>query len=296
MIWLCTQCEACVTRCPNDIDIPTMMDELRMMARAEEVAPQVPAIPVFYEAALRGVNLFGRMYEAGLMGELTLRRTLTGDVDLKQLFTKDVPMAARLVRDGKLKILPSVVRSSQNGVVRTEPVTDADRIAYYPGCSLHGTSKEFDLSVRTALDQLGVTLEEPEGWVCCGTTAAHCSDPVLAAALPLKNLALIEHSGHSYATAPCPLCFSRLRSATRDVQRDPALQRKVAARVPDLAPVGASSEASAGNGDPETREAYVSSADIRVEHLLTTVTDHIGYERVARAVVRPLKGLKVACY
>ena len=49
---------------------------------------------------------------------------------------------------------------------------DPEVIAYYPGCSLHGTSQEFDMSVHEAMGALGVTLEEPAGWVCCGTTPA----------------------------------------------------------------------------------------------------------------------------
>jgi heterodisulfide reductase subunit B len=44
------------------------------------------------------------------------------------------------------------------------------------------------------------------------------------------------------------------------------------------------------------RKPHVPAPDVKVDHLLSTVTDRIGYERVAQAVIRPLKGLKVACY
>ena len=34
-IWLCTGCETCTARCPQGIDIATIMDELKIMARAQ---------------------------------------------------------------------------------------------------------------------------------------------------------------------------------------------------------------------------------------------------------------------
>jgi heterodisulfide reductase subunit B len=35
---------------------------------------------------------------------------------------------------------------------------------------------------------------------------------------------------------------------------------------------------------------------MKVEHLLSTVTDRIGYQKVASRVVHPIKGMKVVCY
>jgi heterodisulfide reductase subunit B len=298
-LWLCTQCEACVTRCPQDIGIPAIVDELRIMARREGIKPKVQAVPMFYDAALRGIKLFGRMFEAGLMGELYTRLMLTGKMDYKQLLAKDMPMALKLVRDGKLAILPSLAHYPKRRKKPAQRVVDPASIAYYPGCSLHGTSKEYDISVRAAMGKMGVDLDEPEGWVCCGTTPAHSTDHVLSTIMPLKNASLIEDSGHSYVTVPCPSCYIRLRTAIRDIRQDPELQREVAARAPSLAPsrdTGRVDDAADGAEPPELAHSYVPRSDMTVDHLLTTITDHIGYEKVAQAVTTPLQGLKVVCY
>jgi heterodisulfide reductase subunit B len=287
-IWLCAQCEACATRCPHDIDLPAIMDALKVMARQEGTKPKVRAVPLFYDAALHGIKLFGRMYEAGLMGELYLRLTLAGEMDFRQLFTKDLPMAIKMLRDGKLGVLPGLSRYARGRKKSAERVTDPQKIAYYPGCSLHGTSKEYDMSVRAVMAKMDIELEEPEGWVCCGTTPAHSTDHVLSTILPLRTVSLIERSGHSYVTAPCPSCYMRLRVAIRDIREDPELQREVAARAPDLTTVKG-----AGGG---VREPYIPAEEMRVDHILTTITDHIGYEKVMQAVIQPLKGLKVVCY
>jgi heterodisulfide reductase subunit B len=270
-IWLCTQCETCVTRCPHEIDIPAIVDELRIIARQEGTEPQVRSVPIFFQAALRSIRLFGRMYEAGLMGELYLRLALSGEMDLAQFFNQDVPMAMRMMREGKLKILPSFAGSPARENAAKKPATDIERMAYYPGCSLHGTSLEYDRSIRATLSRLDIELEEPDGWVCCGTTSAHSVDQTLAAELPRRNLATIAQSGHSYATVPCPLCFNRLRTVAQDEDEHPE-------RVSDATP-----DPSDGSG-------------VQVDHLLATITNRIGYDQVAQAVTRPLESLKVVCY
>jgi heterodisulfide reductase subunit B len=294
-IWLCTQCEACATRCPHEIDLPAIMDKLKIMALHEGIQPSVRSVPLFYSAALRGINFFGRMYEAGMMGELYLRRTLAGDMDFRQLVSRDMPMAVKMIRDGKLQILPTLVRHPEGSRQVAQRTVDLNRVAYYPGCSLHGTAKDYDMSIRATMEGLGIKLDEPEGWVCCGTTPAHSTDHVLSTIMPLRSLALIERSGHSYVTVPCPSCFIRLRTAIRDVRQDGELRRQVADRAPDLA-------ATARPGGPEPdglqggQSTYVPAEDMAVDHLLTTLTGRIGYDRVAQAVTRPLKGLKLVCY
>ena len=46
--------------------------------------------------------------------------------------------------------------------------------------------------------------------------------------------------------------------------------------------------------DPD--KPYIPAKDTKVDHILATITERIGYERVAQAVVHPLEGLKVVCY
>ena len=80
-IWLCAMYETCATRCPYDINITKIMDALKIMAQKEGIESEVPSVPLFYRAALRGINWFGRMYEAGLMGEIYLQQTMSGPLN-----------------------------------------------------------------------------------------------------------------------------------------------------------------------------------------------------------------------
>ena len=268
-IWLCAMCETCATRCPHDINITKIMDALKIMAKNEGVEAKVPSVPLFYQAAMRGIKWFGRMYEAGLMGEIYLRQMLAGQLNYQQVWKNDMPMALKMFKNGKLKIFPTLGKPKIKG----RSAKRKDGIAYFPGCSLHGTSKEYDLSTKAVFQKLGISLHEPEGWGCCGTTPTHSTNHFLSTLLPMKNIALIKEHGFDNVTTPCPSCFLRMRVAWKETNEDKNLRERVAREIPNLS----------ANG-------------MKIDHLLNTVVEKIGYPQVASKVVHPLKGLKVVCY
>jgi len=268
-IWLCAMCETCATRCPHDINITKIMDGLKIMAQKEGIEPKVPSVPLFYRAALRGIRWFGRMYEAGLMGEIYLRQMWSGQLNYQQVWKSDLPLALKMYKSGKLKLFPTFGKPR----IKKKIVEKRGGIAYFPGCSLHGTSKEYDLSTKAVFSELKFPLHEPVGWGCCGTTPSHSTDHYLSTLLPMKNVALMQSEGFNHITTPCPSCFLRMRVALKDTEENGDLRKKIASEIPALA----------FNG-------------MKIEHLLNTVTDTIGYQKVASRVVRPLKGVKVVCY
>ncbi len=83
------------------------------------------------------------------------------------------------------------------------------------------------MSTRAVCEVLELPLIEPDGWVCCGSSAAHRADPDEALRLPLENLALIEQSGFREVTMPCAACFNRHKAALHEIRHDG--QRKAAA-------------------------------------------------------------------
>jgi heterodisulfide reductase subunit B len=181
-----------------------------------------------------------------MLAELKLR---TGHL------TEDLDVGMKMLRKGKFAFLPRRSRRPRD----VGPVEGAERaIAYYPGCSLKTTGKEFDHSTKAVCEALDIALIEPKGWACCGGSVAHRADPEQAVDLPMENLSLIEQSGFSEVTMPCAGCFSRHKFA----------------------------QAGTGNGEPA----------VRVSNLMETILDHVGTDRVSAEVKRPLTGLKVVCY
>jgi heterodisulfide reductase subunit B2 len=143
------------------------------------------------------------------------------------------------------------------------------RYAFYPGCSLDATAKDFQVSTLAVAGKVGLELPEIEDWICCGSTAAHNTDHLLADALPAQNLRAAK--GQPVAVA-CASCYSRLKMANHHIANDAAVRAKVASVV-------------GGDYDGLTP----------VRHLLEILSDDLAAQ-VAKAIRRPLKGLKVACY
>jgi len=105
------------------------------------------------------------------------------------------------------------------------------RIGYYPGCSLLGSSREFDESVRAVSKAIGLELVEVPDWNCCGASSAHVLDHRLSLALPAKILAQAEAAGLTEVLAPCAACYNRLASARAALEADPAAAADVAAII-----------------------------------------------------------------
>jgi heterodisulfide reductase subunit B2 len=144
--------------------------------------------------------------------------------------------------------------------------------SYYPGCSLHASASEYDLSTRELFKALGIGLTEVPDWFCCGATPAHNVDELLSLSLCAKNLELADKVEGDMAVA-CASCFSRLKTA-QHVLSVSDVKRKQVEKAID-APV---------------------KLDSNVKHLLEILAKDLGLERLAAAVNKPLSGLKVACY
>ncbi len=100
MIWECTACQTCRTRCPQGVDLAAINDALRRMSRESASVHQQTTLPVFNDAFLRSVRRRGRVYEVGLMAAYKLR-TLRLLEDMEQLPT--------MLIKRKLKVLPKNV-------------------------------------------------------------------------------------------------------------------------------------------------------------------------------------------
>ena len=138
------------------------------------------------------------------------------------------------------------------------------RVSYYPGCSLEGTAKEFDISSRAVCKALGIELQELEDWSCCGATSAHSTNDYLSVALPARNLTLADKTGLDLVT-PCAACFQRLKVAEKKLGEHPMTD-------------------------------YPYSGKIEVDHLLDLCTQPEIIEKIKASVKKPLTGLKVVCY
>ena len=99
-------------------------------------------------------------------------------------------------------------------------------LAYYPGCSLHKSSGEYDVSTRKMLGLMGVEFAEVPEWTCCGSSPAHMMDHLLAQALAARNLRQAAQIGDELL-APCPSCFQREKNAEIEIHASEAFRAEV---------------------------------------------------------------------
>jgi heterodisulfide reductase subunit B len=149
-------------------------------------------------------------------------------------------------------------------------------VAYYPGCSLHGTSREFDESLRAVAAELGIGLTEIADWNCCGASSGHTTDHLLGVALPARNLALAEAQGFGTVVAPCAACYNRLSAARLAI----ATEEGLAEQMPDIL-----GHRFANTVDVHNAVELLRDASVTIE------------EKVAAAPApNPLEGVKLAAY
>ncbi len=138
-------------------------------------------------------------------------------------------------------------------------------ISYYPGCSLHGTAREYDDSIRGVLNLLDIQLHELEDWTCCGASSAHCTNEELAIDLAARNLAIAEKSDRELLV-PCVACYSRFKAAENELKQH----------------------------SKKSRFSYQGKVPIR--YALDFFCAEPILEEVKKKQTKPLAGLKVVCY
>lgn len=148
------------------------------------------------------------------------------------------------------------------------------KVSYFPGCTLKNKAKVLDDYARRCAEVLGVTLEEPEMWQCCGGVFTTARNEV---ATKLSSVRLLKDAADKAQplVTVCSACHNVVKQTNHAMQTDEAFAAKVNAYM-------------GGDG------GY--NGETTVYHYLELLRDVIGYEAVKEKVVNALKGKKIACY
>jgi heterodisulfide reductase subunit B len=146
------------------------------------------------------------------------------------------------------------------------------RYAYYPGCSAESTARDMHQSTLAVARALGIDLVEPKGWTCCGATAAHQTDRLLAVSLPAATLTKVQDMKLDMMVN-CAACYNRMKVANHEILAHSGIRQSV-------------------------RELLDRDYDgsVKVRHLIEVLLEDVGLEIITNALKRSLNGLKVACY
>ena len=146
------------------------------------------------------------------------------------------------------------------------------KYAYYPGCSLKGTAIDFHASTLALAKRLGIELQEMDDWVCCGASAIHQRNPMMAAGVANLLLSLSEEISPKIAVL-CAACYHNIKKAEVEMRHDPKKRSEV-----------------------EEITGIKFNPEVETRHLLEILDKDVGLETLKGKVTKPLSDLKVACY
>ena len=108
-IWVCASCETCYTRCPNEIEISKLMDDLKQEVLKQGRKPEQEAVARFHEVFLSNVKKFGRINETSLMGLYQMKSSWSdlkkSRIDFAGLF-KNMGLGLNMLKRGRLSLFP----------------------------------------------------------------------------------------------------------------------------------------------------------------------------------------------
>ncbi len=146
------------------------------------------------------------------------------------------------------------------------------KYAYYPGCSAHSTARDMHESTAAVARALGIELDELGGWTCCGATAAHQTDALLAAALPAVNLGLARTTGMDMVVS-CAACYNRMKTANHEISASPSVRQQVSGAI-----------------------GHDYDGSVKVRHFVEVLLEDVGVARLKKCLKSSLHGLKMASY
>ena len=146
--------------------------------------------------------------------------------------------------------------------------------SYYPGCTLRTKAKDLDRYARRSAEALGITLAELPDWQCCGGVYPMAKDEIATKLSSVRALATSKELGQDLITL-CSACHNVIKQVNHDMQTN----TDIALRV---------------NNYLGLEQPY--GGETKVIHYLEMLRDVVGFDNLAKAVVNPLKGKKIAAY
>jgi heterodisulfide reductase subunit B len=148
------------------------------------------------------------------------------------------------------------------------------RYALYPGCTVLGRGRNYELAAREIAAICGIELVDLEGFECCGypLKSLHRDTYVQMAA---RNILLAESQGMNICTL-CSACTSSLTEVNRDLAMDFEDKARIIAQF-------RKQNIPARMGRP-----------IRVKHFTRILYEDVGVDEIRRLVTKPLNGLTFA--
>ena len=149
------------------------------------------------------------------------------------------------------------------------------KVGFYQGCCFQGQDAHMFETMKEVFKMIDIELELLEETTCCGGNTIDEENRKLSYAINARNIALAEARGIDMLIS-CNTCYMVIAKAKRALDTNKKLREEI--------------------NDLLKEEGLEYKGTSKIWHLLDFFRDVVGYDRIRKAVKRPLKGWKIAAY
>jgi len=152
-----------------------------------------------------------------------------------------------------------------------------ESLGIFWGCQIPARFPFVEKAIRLMLERLGIGVADIAGFTCCPEKALVKNlDQELWYLTAARNLAVAERAGIDTLITPCNGCYSTLKTVRTSLRIDLNHKEEINQR---LKTIGLSYQ-----------------GELKVMHLAEFLHDQVGLVKIKEAVVRPLKGMRMAVH
>lgn len=147
--------------------------------------------------------------------------------------------------------------------------------SYFPGCTLKTKAKNLDFYARRCGEALGFSLLEIPDWQCCGGCFISAEDEIASKLASVRALKAAYDLPSPLVTV-CSACHNTIKQTNFMMRTNEDFRRKVNAYL------------------SEECEGFYYGGECEVLNYIEVLRDKVGFENVAKKVVKPLGDRKIA--
>jgi len=140
------------------------------------------------------------------------------------------------------------------------------------GCTIPYRVSSYEVSARKVLSKLGVELVEMPDFNCCGLPVDPANHELMLV-LAARNLCLAEQQKMNIVTL-CTGCATTLRKTNKTLKENKKLREAINGYLKEI--------------------GMEFKGTIEAKHLVQTLKEDVGFEKIKETVQKPLNGLRVA--
>ncbi len=216
---LCIGCRRCTEVCPGKIDIPGLIEELRVRAVKEHGLPFV--MKQVFENVMTNRRLFHSLMRAASLG---MKPFAKGNL------IRHLPLFfSGLAKDRSLPTIADKPLRDRLKTLLRKPDNPIGRAAFFSGCTMDFVLPETGESVVKVLQDLGYEVVFPIDQSCCGKPVSATGDLETARKIARLNVQAFEKEPADAIITGCPACVEALHGYAELLKDEPEWRERAAA-------------------------------------------------------------------